>query len=262
MLQIINNIRSKRATNPTQGDIQTLLKRLSVEVVAANYRYFLHEYLDFSELEDSPERECWPPLLANERQVSGIFAHALSSVCPVSRPEMAITRNQTKEKIDHESGAKDRNGRMDFYATYGRRSIALELKRVTTSSSADPKNWKVLRHLWGTVNTQAKEALSYMRQSPSEFPHPAAIGLLVVRVSRGVTPRQLNAELLSSEATRFTDLLDSFRKETHPDFLAAYRPPLEMQVSNGWGKSGERLKLFPGIIFSANVWVNKSPRSK
>jgi hypothetical protein len=255
MLEIIKSAVSKRASNAVHGDVQTLLTRLCVEVVAANYRYFLHEYLDKFESADHSEQKCWPPLLANERQVSGIFAHALSSVCPVSRPEMAITRGQPKNKVARKAKAVDTNGRMDFYATYGQRSIALELKRTTTSTGADHRKWKVLKHQWASVGNQALQALSFMRKFPTEFPHAVAISFLVVRPSRTLTLRQLTPEIQLSEAERFTELVKNFGKVTKPDFLAAYRPPAEMQISAEWGENGEKFKLFPGVIFAANVWA-------
>jgi hypothetical protein len=259
VLQIVKRLKLARANNTKHGDIQTLLERLLVEVVAANYRYFLHEYLDNSR--DDPadaERWCWPPLLANERQVSGLFAQALSSVCPVSRPEMGITRGQSKDLIDDQKGTKDPNGRIDFFATYGQRSIALELKRIDISTMARPAGWKGLSHRWKTVDNQARQALSHMRKHGDDFPYAVSIGLLVIRASRGVAPKTTASDAQVAVSGRFTALVDEVRKVTHPDFLAAYGAPTEMQVTDGWGKVGDRLKVFPGVIFAASVHVRDS----
>lgn len=74
MLTVTRPVAQQRATNPQYGNIETFLERLLVEVVAGNYRHFLHERVAFSAgpgtESERPEEQCWPPLLAIERQVS------------------------------------------------------------------------------------------------------------------------------------------------------------------------------------------------
>src|SRR5579862_4770486 len=89
MLKVVEGVRLLGATDPQHGNVQTFLERLLVEAVAGNYRHFLHERLaKAQQYPEAPEQYCWPPLMSNERQVGGLFASALSSVCPVSRPEV------------------------------------------------------------------------------------------------------------------------------------------------------------------------------
>lgn len=69
----------KRAINAERGNVQAFLERLLVEVASENYRYFLSEHLSYRGFIDQEANvHCWPPLLSNERQVTGLFAVGLS----------------------------------------------------------------------------------------------------------------------------------------------------------------------------------------
>ena len=253
MLKIIKPLKMPRASNPRFGDVSVLLERLLVEVVSENYRYFLHEYLTVAlTTQSAPERECWPPLLASERQFSGLFANGLSKVCPVSRPEMAITRGP-KDRLDEQTASKDPNGRIDFFASFGKRAIAIELKRVAIAT-AESSALKTLGNQWDTVTRQAKEALVYMRKTPREFPHAVAIGLLAVRVSQLETKAGPD-EAIARATERIDEIVDKVQRLTKPDFLAVYVPPAEMRAIFGWGKSGTKHRVFPGVIFAVSVHV-------
>lgn len=257
MLKIVKSLSLPRAQNTAHGDIQTMLERVLIEVVSANYRYFLHERLMWAETtDDRAETACWPPLLANERQVSGLFAHALSSVCPVSRPELGITRSQKKDREDAAEGARDPNGRIDYYATYGRRSVAVELKRVTLATSSDSKR-AMVRDRWDSVGRQAQSALNHMRTEPADYPHAVGVGILVVRLFRSVTARADPVATARTCASRVTEIADELSVQLRPDLLATYTPPAEMQISDGW-ETGSGVKVFPGVIFAATVRVRAS----
>lgn len=173
MLTITRPVVQPRATNPQYGNIETFLERVLVEVVAGNDRHFLHEHVAFSARSGSdswgPEEQCWPPLLAIERQVSGLFFSALSSVCPVSRPEQRVRRPVLAKgrKIPQDSA-----GRIDFAALYGSRHIGLELKQIPISSlkastkqGADELRGMAAR--WKKVSHQASTVLQYMRDYSS-----------------------------------------------------------------------------------------------
>ena len=163
MLRVVRDIWLKGVTKAEHGNVQTFLERLLVEVVAGNYRYFLHEHLmQASDTDEEPEAYCWPPLLANERQVSGLFASALAAVCPVSRPEFAIQRH-------HKVGRKraSRAGRVDFYASYGDRSVALELKQKAISTLGEISGKNGLAHQWMTVSRVGSSSSMRAMISPS-----------------------------------------------------------------------------------------------
>lgn len=256
MLKVDKEVSLKLATDPARGNVQTFLERLLVEVTAENYRYFLNELLLVKPMPDvTPESLCWPPLLANERQVSGLFATALSALCPVSRPEYSISRKRNSKDGDDE-GEAPRSGRVDFLATYGSRDIALELKRCPISSIGDAKEKLGLANKWSDVKTQSKEALTHMRAERESYVAPVSIGLLVIRLSRKVTAAKSAAAVRESGASGLKKVVDEVRKALKPDFLAYYRPPVEMQCITGWGKDGSEYRVFPGVIFAAVVHGN------
>ncbi|PLC04733.1 hypothetical protein CY658_12970 [Variovorax sp. RO1] len=261
MLKIIRQVDLIRATDPAYGNIQTFLEQLVVEVIAGNYRYFLNEHLINSVAGvNQPEALCWPPLLANERQVSGLFANALSSVCPVSRPEYAILRPGALGKRG-KVGA-DRNGRVDFFATYGKRSLALELKQISISSLGDVAVRRGLAARWKSVQQQSAEALTHLCTDRVSYPHPTSVGLLVVRVSRKVSSKKLPETARAEAAEQMPSVLERVRQSIKPDFLAHYEPPLEMQTSGGWGDNGNEYKVFPGVIFAAVVHGKQPPKKR
>lgn len=248
MLRVVRSLEGKRSTNVEYGNVQTFLERLLVEVVSGNYRYFLHEHLmQAGAIDAEPEAYCWPPLLANERQVSGLFAGALAAVCPVSRPEFAIKR------LHGFTGKQSsRAGRVDFYASYGKRAIALELKQKAISTLGEISGKNGLAHQWNTVRDQAIDALRHFRTDPAAYPHPAAIGLLVIRVSIKVTSRKTPEEVRQLAAEKMPDITEAVEKAIRPDFLASYTPPTEMQTFLR-GEQQSEATVFPGVIFAAVV---------
>ena len=248
MLRVLKKVNLKNATDSNFGNVQTFLERLLVEVVSGNYRYFLHEQLMHASTKDEgPEAYCWPPLLANERQVSGLFAAALAAVCPVSRPEFAIRRDKVLGKETSSSA-----GHVDFYGMYGNRSFALELKQKAISTKGDVSGKEGLAHKWDTVRSQAEDALKHLRSDRKQYPHPVAIGLLVIRVSIKVTSRKTSDGARMTAMEKMPSLTDEVLKAIKPDFLAVYTPPTEMQTFLR-GTSGDEARVFPGVIFAAFV---------
>ena len=231
----------------TRDDVRILLQGLLIEVIAANYRYFLHERMTYELGKNYGEPEHrLPPLLANEIQVSGIFSHALSSLCPVSRPEMRVRRFRNSGEL----GA----GHADFFATYGKRSVAIELKRIRPST-ASQRDWAMVKKKWDEVGGQAASALNYLVQE--KFPNPVSIGLLIVRMSRAAS---VGEDLNGARAKVLTEALamqNDMQKTLDPDFLAMYEPPAEMQISRGWGEGGTGLKIIPRVAFAATVHLKQ-----
>lgn len=241
MIHVLKDVRLKGATDSGHGNVQTFLERLLVEVVAGNYRYFLHEHLlKASDAKEEPEAYCWPPLLANERQVSGLFTSALATVCPVSRPEYTI------KKLDNNSG------RVDYFATYGNRAVALELKQKPISTIGDISGKGGLAQRWNDVSDQAVQALHHLRSTPSIYPHPVAVGLLVIRVSIKVTAGKKLEDARKTAAGRTEDLIKGVSKALRPDFLASYTPPQEMQTFLR-GTEQDESRVFPGVLFAAYI---------
>lgn len=252
MLAVHKRIEIERAIDPDKGNVQMFLERLLVEVVAGNYRYFLNEHLAISSpnsihKHDSPEVLCWPPLLAKEREVSGLFANALATVCPVSRPEQAIRRG-SRDDQDVDSA-----GRMDFLALYGSRHLGLELKRVPVSPLGDIAEKGRVKSHWDTVSKQSKEVMTFMRGCKRDYSDPLGIGLMVIPVSRSIPGKSDNEIFRQGLSNGIQTWTDELSKSLRPDFLALYVPPPEMQVLHGFGKNGDKFKAFPAVFFAAVV---------
>jgi hypothetical protein len=253
MLITLRDIQLKRATDHERGNVQQFLDRLLVEVVSENYRYFLAQHLAQGlPPEDLPEAYCWPPLLSNERQVSGLFAIGLSRVCPISIPEHSITR-ASRSLTDNDAGSAKRKGRIDFLAYFSNRNIAIELKRCPISTLGEAREKTGLTNLWKTVESQSKEALVHMRSLRDGYDSPVSIGLMVVRVSRKVTARRELTQELSNAAKLLPEVAESVAKLTRADYISYYKAPTEMQASYGWGKSEDEYRVFPGVVFAAVV---------
>jgi hypothetical protein len=249
MLKILKAVSSKQARSQ-KGDVQKFLEQLLVEIVSENYRYFVNELL----LNEDPER-CWPPLMANERQLSGLFAIGLSRICPFSRPEYSIKRSKNDED---EATEEQKSGRVDFMAFYHNRDIALELKRhaVTTTGDIVGKNFE---KKWDTLNKQTKEALKYMKEE--NFSSPVSVGLLVIRVNRVVFTKNDKDVQKQNIIETFWEMSENEKLHKKVDFLARYDAPAEMQSSSGWGEDGKVSKVFPGIIFAACIWQRMRGRA-
>lgn len=251
MLRIVKRIESRKAKNAEHGNVQQFLERLLVDVAAANYRYFLSDYVNKSRLDpEDPHKSCHSPLLENEKQLSGLFASSLASFCPVFRPEFPLS------------------GHVDFMATYGQRDIALENKRVTIESIGNRKEAQKVSKKWLEVVNQSKRRLELMAGPGGRFHHPASIGLLVVRMSQKVrVKRNVDAHVQATEAIEaaVSDMkvgaaqlgksvgkVDS-RSQAH--FVATYEFPREMQLMKGWKteKLATEERVFPGVVFLAHV---------
>lgn len=257
MLINLSEVQLKLATDDTRGNVQSFLDRLLNEVASENYRYFLAEYTSLGWTpEDFPEHHCWPPLLSNERQVSGLFATGLAHVSPISRPEHPVSRAGKASDDDHddeESRTASKHGRIDFLAYFGNRHIALELKRHAISTVGDVRSNKKFVELWGAVSKQSKEALRHMREHKDQYYSPVSIGLLAMRVGRKVTSRKEIDETQKDATGSLSTIADEVRKTTKADYISYYVAPKEMQVSYGWGKAEDGYCVFPGVVFAAVV---------
>jgi hypothetical protein len=251
MISIEKRINLIKATNPAVGDVQVFLERLLVEVIASNYRAFLNEKLAL--LRDQctePEYACWPPLFANERQVSGVFANALTTMCPSTVAEHKI-RRRLERREDELVGT---SGRVDFLTSFGQRSIALELKRVPISTT-EQGNYSVLKSRWADVCQQSKDAHTFMRQRELrlDYPNGIGVGLMVVRVSKQISSKAVVQDEIKSQAENAGKIGNELQKLIKADFFASYIPPEEMQAVSGFGKNSDAIKIFPTLYFAAVV---------
>ena len=248
MLEIVKRIRMKRATDAAVGDVQVFLERLLVEVVAGNYRHFLNERIELSKDGDLDSiYQCWPPLFANERQVSGIFASALNTMSPSTVPEHKIRRRLEREEDEELKGTA---GRVDFLSTFGRRTIGLELKGAAVSTTAGG-DYTVLKTLWDRVVDQSKEAHTFMRQPElrADYPEGTGIGLMVVRVARHISGKYTLDSEANLQAESIDRVVQEIQRKLKPDFMAKYLPPIEMQTV----QKEKGYRIFSCIVFAAVV---------
>lgn len=253
MLKITKKINLKSATDSATGDVQVYLEQLLVEVVAANYRQFLSEKTERSRngLANS-EYNCWPPLFANESQVSGIFSSSLNTMCPSTLAEHKIHRDL--ERNEEENELTGTSGRVDFMSSYSNRYIGLELKRVSVGVTA-AGDYTVLQNKWSNVTKQSKEAHTFMRQKEfrDSYPNGTGVGLMVVRVAKQVSGKWDIPTEIERLAVETESIPTEIEKLLKPDFFATYTPPAEMQAVSGFGKNSEAFKIFPMILFAAIV---------
>ena len=264
MLQVLSRISSKRATDYKRGNVQQFLERLLVEIVAENYRYFLAQHLWYEEESTKNGTDTWTPLLNGEREVSGLFAAALSRVSPISSPEFPITRAKSSEDGEALSG-----GRVDYVACFGNREVGLELKQHAISTKKGSDTNEGLRAKWDSVESQSRQVLKYMRKD-GFFESPVSIGLLVIRVGCKVNRNIARKEdwktaFESARADAEKGLIGeatTIKKALKPDFLAYYKAPYEMQISSGWGENEDEYRLYPGIIFAGVVHESTKGQAK
>jgi len=253
VLEITKRVSLKGATNAANGDVQVYLEQLLVEVIAANYRHFLSEKTERTRNGfDNAEYSCWPPLFANESQVSGIFASGLNIMCPSTLTEHKIHR--ALERCEEENELVGNSGRVDFMSSFGNRYIGLELKRVSVGLTA-AGDYTVLKNKWKEVTKQSKDVHTFMRQKElkNSYPNGTGIGLMVIRVGKQVSSKwDIPSEIsrLSGEAEH---LPNEIANQLRPDFFATYTPPIEMQAVAGFGKNFDAFKIFPKIMFAAVV---------
>jgi hypothetical protein len=253
MLEITKRVKLKGATDAATGDIQVYLEQLLVEVIAANYRQFLSEVTERTRngLKNA-EYSCWPPLFANERQVSGIFSSSLNIMCPSTLAEHKIHRGL--ERSEEENELLGKSGRVDFMSSFGNRYIGMELKRVSVGVTA-AGDYTVLQNKWAEVTKQSRDAHTFMRQKEFQksYPNGTGVGLMVVRVAKQVSDKwdiATEIERLSVETEQVPMEIEKLLK---PDFFATYTPPAEMQAVAGFGKNSDAFKIFPKILFAAVV---------
>jgi hypothetical protein len=244
--------------------VQDFLSSLLIEVVTENYRQLMFEQLMFSSGKIENEVLLDPPLRANERVMSGLFANAISRVAARSKPEVRIDRpSGSEEDGDADEESKEKNsdttaGRVDFLAWYNSSTVALELK-VAYVNWASPKITEIAHRRWkgvvGQANT-AREAL-IKRQNEHRYPDPHSIGLMVL-VSRSAAKVK---EATGDKPASFSDVdvmnvAEMASKEFEPDFIATYTFPAEFRnfVRKRKGEENEdELRSTPFVTFIAYI---------
>ncbi|MRW87532.1 hypothetical protein GJ698_26015 [Pseudoduganella sp. FT26W] len=272
MLQIMKGFNGQSARNSHVGDLNRFLRNVLVEVAAENYRQTMFEMMAVTSGGNMEGRfDLDPPLRANERVMSGLFATAISRVASRSRTEVRIDRSDREQSLaaienknegDLSPGAK--HGRVDFLAWYGGRVIAVELKMVGMNCES-PAVTKQIRDRWAKVLDQAGTAQNYLRARQREdikrYRAPISIALMVVVGRRNADRAKftdLNKDLRKMQNACATKLAELTPK---PVFRAIYTFPEEFRgvVPRPKGVSKPvdgRAVYTPFVLFIAKAAVN------
>lgn len=238
MLQIIKNFKSQSANNSDVGDLNRFLRDVLVEVAGENYRQTMHEMMEVTSWGNQEGQfDLDPPLRANERVMSGLFATAISRVASRSRTEVRIDRPERDQNIDAienegEALSGTNHGRVDFLAWFGRRVVAIELKMAGMNCETPVLTEQVKRR-WKKAVEQSRTAQDYLRarqkDDTTRYAAPISLALMVI-VGRRSTGRNnfisLNSELISMQNAA-TEALTGLAPK--PEFQALYTFPEEFR---------------------------------
>jgi hypothetical protein len=240
LLQIIKNFKGQSANNSDVGDLNRFLRDVLVEVAGENYRQTMYEMMEVTSWGDQEGRfDLDPPLRANERVMSGLFATAISRVASRSRSEVRIDRPERDQSIDAMENEDEgdalsgtNHGRVDFLAWYGNRVIGIELKMAGMNCESPVLTEQVKRR-WNKAVDQARTAQDYLRarqkDDATRYAAPISLALMVI-VGRRSTGRSnfptLNNELVSMQNAS-ADALTGLAPK--PEFQALYTFPEEFR---------------------------------
>lgn len=229
----------KRSIDSRSGDYADLfLRDVLVEVAAENYRQMMYEVFSLKSEGEAKLLSLDPPLRANERVISGLFANAISRVAPRSRPEARIDRGDftdlnedpTAEDRDEQPGQKAKAGRVDYLAWYASSVVGVELKAVSLNCER-PKITASAQKRWKKVVEQARTTqdslLERSNDDPHRYPNPVSLALMTI-VGRRMKDSAAEApnDLVETWKTAFVKKCAELDETA---FLATYTFPSEFR---------------------------------
>jgi hypothetical protein len=251
MLKIYKELAGKRASSPEWGDANGFLQSVLVEVATENYRQLMFESLALAPSNETEvQLHLDPPLRANERVISGLFATAIGRIAPRSRPEARIDRTEWQTSVEALSddtlggdGATTKTGRVDYLAWYGQRIFAVELKAAAMNCERSEVT-KTVSERWNKVVKQARSAQTHLRRlqlvDPVRYPEPVSLALMVVIGRRAISAssgeddgvaQSSKKEVLDEGIEAMEScFMESFKGlKTPPTFRALYTFPQEFR---------------------------------
>lgn len=272
MLRVIQLFEGSAARNSDAGDLNDFLRDVLVEVAGENYRQTMYEAMALASFDGRGiQYDLDPPLRANERVMSGLFATAISRVALRSRTEARIDRPERDSNVDalerdiqSDGKSTKRNGRVDYLAWYGKRVIGIELKMATMSCAA-PKITSTIKRRWGTVVGQAKTAQICLRDRQREdrrrYPNPISVALMVIVGRRRIDMDDFEEVNWDIEAMEDLSLNALAGLAPPPAFVATYTFPEEFRALAPRHKGKEAPKdgsviYTPFVSFIAKLAVN------
>ncbi len=260
MLRIVKGITGADSKDSQTQLVEAFLCAVLIEVVAENYRYLMHETAFSKQIQADESTVVDPPLRANERVLSGLFATAISRVSPRSRPEVRVDRlleDDECEDAESENGsaAEGRDlspGRVDYLAWYSDSTIAVELK-VVHANIDNRDTTRLMQKRWDAVNVQARSAQNFLRQN-NQYPKPSAIALLVIVGRRAMA----DIQRIESRKQGFVEEIESLNgliaETLKPAWQVNYIVPHEFRASRRKRKGNTigGVVYTPVISFIAN----------
>lgn len=257
------------AKNAEAGDINGFLRNVLVEVATENYRQLMYEVLWQADSASETSIYLDPPLRANERILSGLFANAIAKVAPRSRPEARINRIERIEEdqtndVETES-PPDRAGRIDYLAWYGNRLVGVELKAATINCDS-PAVTLTLQRRWDNVVEQAASAQQHLRKlqrtDKARYANPVSLALMVIIGRRTMSEDvalNWDGKKVATKHSEFTKALIGMAKR--PQFVATYTFPEEFRMlarrkKGNIDHSKEGGVFTPFVGFVARIAVN------
>jgi len=270
MLREIKSFKGKSASDKDAGDINDFLRSVLVEVAAENYRQSMYEAMALaSDSEDKYDLD--PPLRANERVMSGLFATAISRVALRSRTEVRIDRPERDSTVDalegdggEESGSRTKNGRVDFLAWYGNRVIGIELKMANMNCES-PQMGSIARR-WKTAVDQAKDVQTCLRSRQQEdsrrYPAPASIALMVIVGKRNISTKSID-DMVNKDTAEMEERSQKALAalDPRPTFMASYTFPSEFRAIS-LRRNGREASVDGRAMYTPFVWFIAKPAVK
>jgi hypothetical protein len=272
MLEIVKSFQGRTASNAEAGDLNEFLRDVLVEAAGENYRQTMYEAMALAKKDRKKQTlELDPPLRANERVMSGLFATAISRSSLRSRSEVRIDRREldlTADALDPDDDVEvspvANHGRVDYLAWYGSRVVGIELKMSSINCQKPALSRQIIER-WERVSTQAQTAQDYLRarqrEDKARYPSPVSLSLMVVVGRRAVKLENIGTLNKLVPTMRDHAIQTLSQLENRPGFVASYTFPEEFRVlvrrrSGVALASGDSAIFTPFVIFLAKPAVN------
>lgn len=270
MLVVHSLFGGAKSVDPQAGDVNEFIKSVLVEVVSENYRQTMYELISLMPDNAQGDRYLDPPLRANERVMSGLFATAISRVASRSRTEARVDRELDVNPEVTGSGESEEGdnpvrsfGRVDYLAWYNKRTIAIELK-MAGFNCQDPLATDNVGRKWEKVVQQAQTAQASLKELNSRdrtrYPNPISLSVMVLLGRRRVHGK-LSMEDEELERMKGDALNMVYGLNMKPSFVASYVFPRESrQVAlrrKGHVKEDSQGVYVPFVFFVGKQFVNR-----
>lgn len=272
MLIVHRSFGGMKSVDARAGDVNEFMKSILVEVASENYRQTMYELISLVPDKYQGDRYLDPPLRANERVMSGLFATAISRVASRSRTEVRVDRELDVSSEIMEGAESDQDdgdnsvvsvGRVDYLAWYNKRTVAVELK-MAGFNCQDPLATENIVKKWEKVVKQAQTAQSSLKDLNSRdrvrYPEPISLSVMVLLGRRRINGKlSMGDDGLEEMKNSALNMIYGLKKK--PSFVASYVFPREFrQVAireKGYAKENSLGVYVPFVFFIGKEFVYK-----